>query len=236
MHEYAAQLRQDHRERAGPVLSLVEQFAARRLTWWPQLGIGYYPVTAGLAPYDQAYFDRFARAAETKLGWALMRARCDFVERHFRGTLVDIGIGSGAFVDLRRRHLRQTYGYDVNPAGVRWLEERLLFTDPYRQTFAAMAFWDVLEHIAEFQALLANCREWLFLSLPIFRDAEHALASKHYRPDEHCWYFTRDGLVYAIAACGFSLVSESNMETELGREDIGSFAFRRDVYDGYGDD
>src|SRR5262245_1482097 len=236
MHVYDPQLRQDHRERDYAVRPLVEQFAARRLTWWPQLGIGYYPVTAGIDPYDQAYFDRFARDADTELGRALMTARCDFVERHCSGTLIDVGIGCGAFVDLRRRRLRTTYGYDVSPAGVRWLEERMLLFDPYVTSFTAMTFWDVLEHIPNFQPLLANCREWLFLSLPIFRDAEHALGSKHFRPAEHCWYFTRDGLVFAMAACGFTLVTENQMETELGREDIGTFVFRRSDFDGCGND
>jgi hypothetical protein len=60
------------------------------------------------------------------------------------------------------------------------------------------------------------------------RDAEHALRSKHFRPTEHYWYFSRDGLVFAMKGCGFALVAESNVETELGREDIGTFAFRRD--------
>jgi hypothetical protein len=79
----------------------------------------------------------------------------------------------------------------------------------------------------DFGLLLANCREWLFLSLPIFRDAEHVLRSKHFKPAEHCWHFTRDGLLFAMKSCGFTMVSESNVETELGREDIGTFAFRR---------
>ena len=156
-----------------------------------------------------------------------MRARVEFVERHYRGPLIDVGIGSGAFIELRRERRRTTYGYDVNPAGIAWLEERMLLVDPYLVSFDAMTLWDVLEHIPDFQSLLANVREWLFLSLPIFRDAEHALRSKHFKPDEHCWYFTRDGLVFVMNACGFALVSESMIETELGREDIGTFAFRR---------
>lgn len=90
-----------------------------------------------------------------------------------------------------------------------------------------MTLWDVLEHIEDFPAVIANVRDWLFLSLPIFRDADHALRSKHFKPNEHCWYFTRDGLVAAMSMCGFALVSESRVETELGREDIGTFAFRR---------
>jgi Methyltransferase domain len=193
----------------------------------PQLGIGYYPVETAGAPYDQEYFDRYARNAETNLGRALMRARCDFVEQHFRGTLVDVGIGSGAFVETRRKRKRTTYGYDVNPAALRWLDEQMLLVDPYMIPFAGMTLWDVLEHMADFQSLLANCSEWLFLSLPIFRDVEHALRSKHFRPDEHYWYFTRDGLLFAMAACGFVLETESAVETELGREDIWTYAFRR---------
>lgn len=156
-----------------------------------------------------------------------MQARFNFVERHYRGTLVDVGIGSGAFVELRQARRRTTYGYDVNPAGLAWLEERALLVDPHLVSFDAMTLWDVLEHIPDFQSLLANVREWLFLSLPIFRDAEHALRSKHFKPDEHCWLFSRDGLVFAMKTCGFEMVSEDTFETDIGREDIGTFAFRR---------
>jgi hypothetical protein len=227
MHEYVAQLRQEDCGPGRAVLPLVEQFSTGRLTWWPQLGIGYYPVETGYAPYDQDYFDRFDRDAQTDLGRALMQARCDFVERHYRGKLIDVGIGSGAFIELRRQH-DPTCGYDINPAGLRWLRERKLLADPYHVPFGSMTLWDVLEHIHEFPRLLQNVRRWLFVSLPIFRDAEHALRSKHFRPDEHYWYFTRDGLVFAMKLCGFGLVSESRVETELGREDIGTFAFRRE--------
>jgi Methyltransferase domain len=157
-----------------------------------------------------------------------MRARFNFVEQHYRGTLIDVGIGSGAFIELRRDRRRTTYGYDVNPAGIAWLEERALLVDPYLVSFDALTLWDVLEHMPDFQSLLANVSEWLFVSLPIFRDAEHALRSKHFRSDEHYWYFTRDGLVAAMKMCGFALVTESVIETELGREDIGTFAFRRE--------
>ena len=156
-----------------------------------------------------------------------MRARFNFVEQHYRGALIDVGIGSGAFIELRRDRRRTTYGYDVNPAAIAWLEERALLVDPYLVSFDAATLWDVLEHLPDFQSLLANVSEWLFLSLPIFRDAEHALRSKHFKPDEHCWFFTRDGLVTAMKMCGFALVTESAIETELGREDIGTFAFRR---------
>jgi hypothetical protein len=227
MHEYVARLRQEDRQPGRAVPSLVAQFSRRRLTWWPELGIGHYPVEVGFAPYDQDYFDSFERNAQTDLGRALMNARFNFVERHYRGTLIDVGIGSGAFIELRCARRRTTYGHDVNPAGIAWLDERKLLVDPHLVSFDAVTLWDVLEHIPDFQSLLANVKEWVFTSLPIFRDAEHVLRSKHFKPDEHCWYFSRDGLVFAMKQCGFVLVSESKVETDLGREDIGTFAFRR---------
>jgi len=230
MHEHVACLRQDDRRSVRPVPALVEQFAAHRLTWWPQLGIGYYPVEAGIEPYNQDYFDNFARNADTFLGQALMAARCDFVQRHYSGMLIDVGIGSGAFIETRERGpwvCGSTYGYDVYPVGRRWLEQNDLFADPYVDSFDAMTLWDVLEHVPDYPRLLVNVREWLFLSLPIFRDAEHVLRSKHFKPLEHCWYFTSQGLAIAMESCGFALVAESDFETELGREDSGSFVFRR---------
>jgi hypothetical protein len=108
-----------------------------------------------------------------------------------------------------------------------WLEQRQLFIDPHMVPFQGASMWDVLEHIADFRSLLANIREWLFLAIPIFRDSSHALESRHYRPDEHFWYFTRDGLVGVLGSLGFQLVEENDEETKLGREDIMSFAFKR---------
>ena len=191
---------------------------------WYDIGVGWFPVTAGTRPYDQAYFDRYARQADSDIGRALMRARVRLVDKYYKGVLCDIGIGCGAFIEARGI---KTFGYDVCPAGLRWLKQRNLYRDPYGMKFAAMSLWDVLEHIADFPRLLRNVEQWLFISLPIFNGPEHALRSKHFRPDEHIWYFTRHGLNNVMAALGFKLIEYSNMESVLGREDIGSFVYRR---------
>jgi hypothetical protein len=207
----------------GELLRASPSYPIANLTWWP-IGIGYYPVNAGIFPYDQAYFDRFARQAKTAIGYALMDARVDFVARHYNGFLCDVGIGSGAFIERRGRN---TFGWDVNPAGFVWLMERDLVIDPTVVECPAVSMWDVLEHIPNFLPLLDNVQQWLFLSLPIFRDANHALGSKHFRRDEHYWYFCFDGLCYIMDRLGFDLVEYNDIETKLGREDIGSFAFKR---------
>lgn len=86
------------------------------LVWLPELGMGRYPVPQA-RPYDAGYFARYQQMADTQLGQSLTAARIQLVARHYQGALLDVGIGSGQFVEARP----QTRGYDVNPAGVDWL-------------------------------------------------------------------------------------------------------------------
>lgn len=205
---------------------LFEKFADRRLTWWPEIGVGYYPVAAGVEPYDDSYFDRYAAQANTDIGRALMAARVEFVGKHWAFEMIDVGIGSGAFIMLRGENI-PTYGWDISPKAQRWLRREGLQADPYRDRVQAISLWDVMEHMPNFQVLLGNVESWVFISIPIFRNGEHVLRSKHYRKDEHVWYFTASGLVTTMDRLGFECVEVSDFETRIGREDIGSFAFRR---------
>lgn len=90
-----------------------------------------------------------------------------------------------------------------------------------------MSFWDSLEHIHNPTDLLDCIENYAFISTPIYKDKEHILRSKHFRPDEHCWYFTKDGIINFMSNFGFYCIEYSNIETEIGREDIGSFVFKR---------
>lgn len=210
---------------APPRPALLDRLAEQHLIWLPEIGIGYYPVADGIAPYDADYFARYAVQADSDMGRALMAARVEFVAGHYADELVDIGIGSGAFIAARKA---PTLGYDVNPAAVEWLKARELFVDPYAEPVEAVSLWDVLEHIPDFVALLSNVRRFVFVSLPIFHNAAHVLRSKHFRKDEHCWYFTAHGLVRVMRDHGFRCLAFDDRETRIGREDILSFAFARD--------
>ena len=191
-----------------------------QITWLPS-GIGYLPVTDN--PYDDAYFEKYQAYADTDMGIALTKARVALVEPYMHGGIVDVGIGSGQFV-LACRGAR---GFDINPAAVKWLHARGLFRDPRREPVDAACFWDSLEHIANPAEILGNVRHFVFVSLPIFNNLVHVLRSKHYRPDEHCWYFTDSGFVTFMEQHGWSLVHHDRRESELGREDIHSYAFHR---------
>jgi hypothetical protein len=191
------------------------------LQWLPELGIGYFPVTAN--PYDSDYWDKYRRYDETPCGESLTAMRIALVASHWPGLLVDIGIGGGRFV--RERPL--TLGFDINPLAKRWLNEKNWWVNPWAQTISSACFWDSLEHIADPTALLANVRRFAFVSAPIYHDADHVLTSKHYRKDEHFWYWTRSGIERFMQWFGFECIERNDMEQAAGREAIESFVFRR---------
>lgn len=205
----------------GAPNAVFSALAGAGLSWLPVPGIGFLPLSG--SPYDAAYFEKYAGYALTPLGVRLNAARLDMVARHWRGHATDVGIGCGQFVASRPH----TTGFDINPAGVAWLEAAGRFRDPRAGAVDALTFWDSLEHIPDPAPLLANARAWVFVSIPIFRNLPHVLRSKHFRPDEHCWYFTDAGFVAFMAAHGWRLVERNDAESRLGREDIASYAFAR---------
>lgn len=155
-----------------------------------------------------------------------MQFRCNFVAKHWDGPVLDVGIGSGAFLEARSKDPRvfADKGFDVNPAGREWLSQRGLFSYIFERD--AMCFWDSLEHMKCLDIFRA-INKLAFVSIPIFRDVAHVMQSKHYRPTEHHWYFTTGGLIRVFEHACFECVEVSDGETKLGREDILTFAFRR---------
>lgn len=112
------------------------------LVWLPALGMGYFPVPKN-RPYDEDYFARYQKMADTPMGRELTEARIQLVARYYDGSLVDAGIGAGQFVEARSG----TRGYDVNPASIEWLKQRRLWANLYADRNPALSFWDSLEHI-----------------------------------------------------------------------------------------
>jgi hypothetical protein len=197
--------------------------------WSPRAGMGALPVTP--LEYNAAYFDNYAALARTPMGFAITEARVELVRRFYgTGHLVDVGIGAGAFLEARQIRRGWTWGYDVNPVAIDWIKRRSSWRDPYEAPVTAVSLWDVLEHIPNPARLLGNVHRWVFMSCPIWRgdvEAGPDPSWRHYKPAEHCWYWTRDGLTRWFAAHGFVCRYAGWDETELGRLDVGSFAFER---------
>lgn len=190
--------------------------------FWDHIhGIGHSSVKP--ITYGQSYFYNYVERDKTAMGKALTRARVDFVNDNYPDkNMVDVGIGGGGFV-----RAMDCYGFDVCEDVTDWLCFDGKFIDINQECVGSASFWDSLEHIPEPDKVLRNIKKYVFISMPIYRDKEHCLSSKHYKPGEHIWYFTHNGLIWYMEQQGFTLADYSSIETKLGREDIGSYAFKR---------
>jgi hypothetical protein len=174
--------------------------------------------------YGGEYFANYQKLDATKMGGLLTKARVDLVKKYLNpAEVVDIGIGGGRFVEES-----QGMGYDVCPDAVSWLQSTYSYRDPYgSEEVRAITCWDSLEHIPEPEKLLERVKEWLFVSIPICETASEWVESKHMKPGEHIHYFSLQGFIRWCAEQGFECQEVNWAETELGREGIASFAFKR---------
>ncbi len=189
------------------------------LLWSEELGMGFHPRPP--MDYSGPYFEKYQALDATPMGTALTTARVDMVRRNFDGEVLDVGIGGGRFVVESGGK-----GFDVNEEAVQWLKSRNAYADPYKGV-AAITCWDSLEHVPDPEALVRSVGEWVFVSMPVYKDQADCLKSKHFKPGEHLHYWSVRGLVGWFAKMNFGCVEINERESELGREGITSFAFRR---------
>lgn len=212
--------------------TLLESFAQEQLLWMPERGVGFYPVSFPEPVYGADYWNRYRAQDRTPIADKLHSARVSLVSRHIllepgeRARCVDVGVGGARFVE-ESPEVWNFRGFDVNPIAVEHLRSIDRFADPYLDGCDVATFWDSLEHIEDPRHVLRQVRGLVFVSIPIFRDLEHVLSSKHFRKDEHYWYFTRSGMIRFMEEQGFSCLEVSTMEQAAGREDIESFCFER---------
>lgn len=190
------------------------------LLWSEELGRGFH--TRPAMRYEGQYFAHYQKLDATPMGGLLTKARLDLVAKYIQPSYgCDIGIGGGRYVKESGG-----FGFDVCEDAIAWLKEQGVFAEEEYNLQAATC-WDSLEHIPEPEKLLTRIREWLFVSMPIYNDMADVLQSKHYKPGEHLHYWTLPGFVNWCEAQGFQVMEVNHAESELGREGITSFAFKR---------
>lgn len=197
------------------------------LLWSEELGYGWH--SGPSISYGAGYFEHYRKLDAQPMATALTRARIELVSKFIEpNETLDIGIGGGRYV-LESGGM----GYDVCAEARGWLINSGRYGDPYMlppfhpHGVKAITCWDSLEHIPEPEKLLQRVSGWLFVSMPIYEGLKGVLESKHYKPGEHLHYWTFEGFVKWCDSQGFELIEANHAETELGREDITSFAFKR---------
>lgn len=196
------------------------------LLWFPEFGVGMRAPDESKVVYTDEYIQHYEDLDDTDIAERLNDARVGLVRSFLEDSapLVDIGVGSGAFLKKRPG----TLGYDVAPKAVEKLKKKELFFDvEEHSSIQNVTFWDSLEHILDPVPLLQRIRGLVFVSMPVYLNGSHVLVSKHYKPNEHIWYFTQDGLEWFMDKLGFELLKTTDIESQIGRVDILSFVFRR---------
>lgn len=194
--------------------------------WSEEIGLGYHPLTAVPEEvYDGEYWSKYQRYTDTEIGRKLTKARCDLVLNYANPhdkVIVDVGIGAGDFVLAM-----DCFGTDINPIANDWLKIQGKYLSLHDRSVDCITLWDVIEHFPDPSVVLDKAKEFVFISTPIYANRDQVLASKHMKVSEHCWYPTWRGMEHFMSWFGFELVYKDDRETQIGRESIGSFVFKR---------
>lgn len=197
----------------------------RLFSWDSEKKIGFYPVMDSW--YDDLYFEASIQNSLSKIAKPLYEFRASIINKYASGKVLDFGTGCGAFLAYRKN----TVGYDICPKSIDYLKKEKLFFDFYRNGLDGIdgiAFFDVLEHIKNADSIFKRITsQHVFISLPLFRNKAHVLKSKHFKVNEHFWYFTLKSINSFIEKQGFEIIEERNDETIIGREDIFTFVIKR---------
>jgi len=211
--------------------SIIAKYKATKdgdLMFCKSKGVAYQADMTKLIKYDEQYYRNYVKRRGTEIAKKLNEARVNLVNKYqYKITVLDIGIGSGEFIESRNTHnLKHTYGYDINRYAVRWLRKHNIYSDKI-EDFDAVCFWDCLEHIPDMGSYLNRCKGHVFLSIPIVSKLSEIRDFKHYKPGEHLYYFTHDGIKNYMFDRGFVCIETNDMETKAGRESIKTYVFRR---------
>lgn len=197
-------------------------------------GIAYQTDMTKSVMYGKDYYYKYVKYENTDIGKKLNAYRLEFVKKwQSKGSILDIGVGSGTFLKAASKYYVNASGYDINPYSILWLNNNNMYFDIYKYdiNFNTITFWDSLEHIKDPQIILDKIKigTRIFISLPIFDDINNVKASKHYRPNEHYYYFDNNGLIKWLRRHSFKLITCSNLEIRAGREDIKTYLFEKTI-------
>lgn len=213
--------------------------------------------------YEEKYLEKYILLEKNSEAWLLNEWRAEMVgkylnlkEQTVRPFVLDIGCGSGTFLDCLTRlydSVCKPIGIDINEVAVGYcvLKDLKAYTprqfdflmDKYllKSTNTIMTFWDALEHLQDPSKLINKYKPMrIFVSLPCLdgflqNHSMHDLVLwKHYRPGEHLWNFTASQFVRYMKNLGYKVASgpvftESKwrVDKELGEANIMSFHFVR---------
>jgi len=197
------------------------------LMFCTNVDIAYQKDMSKSVSYDKDYYENYVNLEGTKIAKALNAARIAITEKYCGyKDILDIGVGSGEFIKSSRNVV---YGYDINPYGIKWLKDNYRYIDPWEHIPAyikGITLWDTLEHMTEPSKFLDLVPKGthVFISMPMFESLKSIRDNKHFKPNEHYYYYTPAGFRHFVMDAGFEVLEQNNQETMAGRSGIETFA------------
>jgi hypothetical protein len=129
--------------------------------------------------------------------------------------ILDIGYGNGAFLKACNKTIQKTYGYDISPYPVPKNTERI--NTIFDLEFECVTLFDCLEHWENIYELKKIKSKYIIISVPELHNftEKEFLGWRHYRQNEHIWYFTKYGLANFMKKIGYKLINSSNIEDTI---------------------
>lgn len=146
----------------------------------------------------------------------------------FGRKIVDVGPGCHQFME----YVNAQSGWHCDAVDVGHGKEILgiVERDAEKSTliYDVMTMWDSFEHITEPGALFERFHTPIVcMTLPVYESLDAARFSKHFRPNEHVWYHTDEGIVRHMQSFHYQKVFDSADpgEERMGREEVRTYAF-----------
>ena len=183
-----------------------------------------------LIPYEHDYFQNFVNLRNTKISKKLNKFRCDLTKKYTNdGNVLDIGIGSGEFIDKIKKNI---FGFDINPHGIKWLKDKGNFLNPYYDDISkidVITMWDALEHMVNPCYFLSKIKknQFVIVTLPIYDNFIRLSLSKHFKKNEHIYYWTNESFDWYMEQNGFKIVETSEQENKCGRQGVKTFVCKK---------
>lgn len=127
-------------------------------------------------------------------------------------SILDVGYGTGAFLDSCKNCIPRRYGHDISgwnvPEGCRFVENIL------QNYYDVITFFDSLEHMENLEFVKDLQCEYVCISLPWchYFDDEWFESWKHRKPNEHLWHFDKDSLCNFMTRMGYEIINTCNLE------------------------
>lgn len=167
--------------------------------------------------YNLDYYEKMLRQ-NSMTAEKICSIRWDFVKEVNPKIVLDYGCGVGWFRAFRPEETEvDTYDIADYPQ-----------TGIQRDKYDLITFWDVLEHIPNFDRIwnLLDNADYVAVTIPIKPEGVDLLKWKHFKPGEHLHYFTEENLELLFKYYGFILIKKGKPECPP-RQDVVSFLFQK---------